>query len=59
MKNDKEAKEAWKDFFEKLEELDAEGCTGCAFADRYKWEMPCSNCKRNCEDYWRKKNDNN
>lgn len=56
MTNDKEA---WKEFFDKLEELDAEGCTGCAFEDRDEWEMPCSHCKRICKDYWRKKNDNN
>ena len=31
----------------------ADGCVGCAFRGRDEWEMPCSRCKRNCNDYWR------
>ena len=34
-------------------QIKADGCTGCAFADRDEWVMPCSRCKRNCKDYWR------
>ena len=33
----------------------ADGCQGCAFYDKEEWEMPCRKCKRNCKDYWRKK----
>ena len=32
----------------------AGGCVGCAFVDTEEWNMPCSRCKRNCKDYWRK-----
>ena len=32
----------------------ADGCHGCAFEPMEEWEMPCSRCKRNCKDYWRK-----
>ena len=35
----------------------ADGCQGCAFYDKEEWEMPCSKCKRNCKDYWRKPNE--
>lgn len=33
----------------------ADGCSGCAFEPNEEWEMPCRKCKRNCKDYWRKK----
>lgn len=33
----------------------ADGCAGCAFAEKESWEMPCEKCKRNCKDYWRAK----
>lgn len=35
----------------------ADGCLGCAFESVEEWEMPCKKCRRNCKDYWRKKND--
>ena len=38
-----------------IEYLKADGCDGCAFEDRKKWEGPCWRCKRNCKDYWRRK----
>ena len=37
----------------------ADGCSGCAFYDRYEWEMPCARCKRNSKDYWRRTSDDN
>jgi hypothetical protein len=33
----------------------ADGCVGCAFEDKEEWELPCTICSRNCEDYWRAK----
>lgn len=36
-----------------VEQLKADGCTGCAFIDIEEWEEPCRRCKRNCKDYWR------
>ena len=36
-----------------IEQLKADGCTGCAFIDTEEWEDPCRMCKRNCKDYWR------
>ena len=38
--------------YERLKE-DADGCEGCAFMSHYSWELPCSQCRRNCRDYWR------
>lgn len=38
-----------------LDRQDADGCTGCAFANVEEWEMPCVRCKRGCKDYWRAK----
>ena len=35
----------------------ADGCSGCAFEDKEEWELPCTICSRNCEDYWRAKDD--
>mgnify|MGYP007080089686 CR=1 FL=1 len=36
-----------------LDRQNADGCTGCAFANVEEWEMPCVRCKRGCKDYWR------
>lgn len=33
----------------------ADGCVDCAFEDKEEWELPCTICSRNCEDYWRAK----
>lgn len=38
---------------EELEQQEADGCNGCAFADTEEWEMPCQKCRRACKDYWR------
>lgn len=37
-----------------IEQLKADGCTGCAFVGNEEWEDPCRMCKRNCKDYWRR-----
>lgn len=37
-----------------LERENADGCAGCAFTSAEEWEMPCSRCKRNSKDYWRR-----
>ena len=37
------------------EQENSYGCCGCAFEDVEEWEMPCSKCKRGCNDYWRPK----
>lgn len=37
-----------------IDSQEADGCVGCAFNDRYEWELPCSDCKRNHKDYWRR-----
>lgn len=36
-----------------IEQVKADGCTGCAFGSVEEWEMPCAKCKRGCKDYWR------
>ena len=36
-----------------LEQCKADGCKGCAFINKEKWEKPCRWCARNCKDYWR------
>lgn len=36
-----------------IEQCNADGCDGCAFADIEEWEEPCRRCARNCKDYWR------
>ena len=33
----------------------SDGCTDCEFEDKEEWELPCTICSRNCEDYWRAK----
>ena len=40
-----------------IDRHEADGCLGCAFWDREEWEMPCTKCKRNCKDYWRRADD--
>ena len=40
-----------------LERNKADGCVGCAFWNKESWDMPCKECKRNCKDYWRAKDD--
>ena len=40
------------------EQIEADGCGGCAYWDREEWEEPCKRCKRNCKDYWRKSENN-
>ena len=35
-----------------LDRQNADGCTGCTFANVEEWEMPCVRCKRGCKDYW-------
>lgn len=37
-----------------IDSQEADGCVGCAFNDRYEWELPCADCKRNHKDYWRR-----
>ena len=39
-------------------QLNADGCKGCAFEEIEEWEMPCCKCKRSCKDYWRAKQKN-
>lgn len=41
-----------------LEQENADTCCDCAFEDVEEWEMPCSKCKRGCNDYWRPKKEN-
>lgn len=36
-----------------IEQVKADGCSGCAFITTEEWEMPCCKCKRGCKDYWR------
>lgn len=48
-------KEALDMAIEALEQENSYGCCGCAFEDIEEWEMPCSKCKRGCNDYWRPK----
>ena len=38
-----------------IEIAEVDGCTDCAFEDVDEWELPCRKCKRNCKDYWRRK----
>ena len=38
-----------------IDRQDADGCLGCAFEDKDEWQLPCCRCKRNCKDYWRRK----
>ncbi len=40
--------------FRKYEVEKSDACTGCAFYEAEEWELPCSKCKRNCKDYWRR-----
>ena len=49
--------ESWakEEFKRMLDVYLADGCQGCAFESAEEWEIPCSRCKRNCKDYWRKK----
>ena len=35
------------------DQINADGCTGCAYVTTEEWEMPCCKCKRGCNDYWR------
>ena len=35
-----------------IERDKADGCSGCAYEGTKPWKMPCSECKRNCKDYW-------
>lgn len=45
-----------RDFILQLEEqINADGCYGCAFENVEPWEMPCAKCARNSKDYWRAK----
>ena len=37
-----------------IEQAMADGCSMCAYYDKEEWELPCSKCKRNCKDYWRR-----
>lgn len=39
-----------------IEQIKADGCSGCAFINTEEWEMPCVRCKRGCKDYWRAMN---
>lgn len=38
-----------------MEKQNADGCFNCAFETVEEWEMPCTKCKRNCKDYWRRR----
>ena len=38
-----------------IDSQDADGCLGCAFEEKDEWQLPCCRCKRNCKDYWRRK----
>ena len=40
-----------------IDRHEADACVGCAFWDRDEWEMPCTKCRRNCKDYWRRADD--
>ena len=37
-----------------IDQQEADGCQGCAYEDRQPWEKPCSRCRRNSKDYYRK-----
>ena len=37
-----------------IEQLKADGCTGCAFVGNEEWEDPYRRSARNCKDYWRR-----
>ena len=37
-----------------IEREKVDSCNGCVYWEKQEWELPCSKCKRNCTDYWRR-----